>query len=195
METPDFDERMFDYLRASGSGLPIPEQVSPEEVRRQATKRSSSIFQSFDTLRAIVDRHELTIQNRWMKKTRPQRLKIILSAWPGLPVSHRPDFDAFRKKQANARFRDPFIWPYLNQEDLARPRSLLLLLNARARNHPSCFAAADGEAMHVGRTLQVIVPLFLNCYVVTLNGITDRKADREYGRLLNWDDPLMLLIG
>lgn len=188
METPDSDERMFDYLRASGSGLPIPEQVSPEEVRRQATKRSSAIFQRLDTLHAIVDRHELTIQNRWMKKTRPQRLKIILSAWPDLPVSHRPDFDAFRKKQANARFRDSFIWPYLNQEDLTRPRSLLLLLNARARNHPSYFAAADGEAMPVGRTLQVIVPLFLNCYVVILNGISDRKADREYGRLLNWDD-------
>ncbi|OAP61579.1 hypothetical protein AYL99_03782 [Fonsecaea erecta] len=33
-----------------------------------------------------------------------------------------------------------------------------------------------------------IVPVFPNCYVVTLNGISDRNADHEYGRLIHWDE-------
>ncbi|KAF7511413.1 hypothetical protein GJ744_004602 [Endocarpon pusillum] len=76
----------------------------------------------------------------------------------------------------------------MNQEDLSRPRILLLLLNARARNHPSYFAAADGEAMHLGKVTQGLVPIFLNCYVVTLNGLSDRKADADYGKLVHWHD-------
>lgn len=128
-----------------------------------------------------------------MKKTKTQRLKILLSAWPGLPTLHHPDFDAFRKetkqkREAGTGYRAAFIWPYLNQEDLARPRTLLLLLNARARNHPSCFAAAHGETMHLGLVSQAIVPFFLNHHVVTLNGILDRKSDREYGKLVHWED-------
>jgi hypothetical protein len=33
-----------------------------------------------------------------------------------------------------------------------------------------------------------VVPFFLNCHVVTLNGILDRKADRDYGKLVPWED-------
>ena len=175
------------------NNLPIPKLVSPEELRMEAAQFSSAIFQSLDTLHAIVERHELTIQNRWMKKSKQQRLKILLTAWPSMPPSHRPDYEAFRKedlekRKAGTDYRDSFIWPYLNQEDLARRRTLLLLLNARARNHPSRFAAADGEAMHIGLVTQGLVPVFLNEYVVILNGFVDRKEDHEYGKLVHWDD-------
>ena len=176
-----------------GTILPIPKLWSPEEVHWEATKRSGVIFNSLDTLHAILERHEATIQNRWTKKTKQQRRNVLLSAWPGLPPSHRPNFDAFRKetpqqREAGTRHRDTFMWPYLNQEDLTRPRTLLLLLSARGKNHPSHFAPVDSEATRLGRVTGAIVPAFLNGYVVVLNGISDHKEDREYGKLLHWHD-------
>ncbi|KAK5055155.1 hypothetical protein LTR84_012904 [Exophiala bonariae] len=171
------------YLKSCGRTLAKPKEVSPGYMRRLLGKRSSAIFRHLDTLRAIVDRHELTIQKRWTKKTNKQRLKIMLSAWPGLPASHRPDFLAHRMK-AGPESRDAFIWPYLNQEDLIRPRALLLLLNYRSRNHPSRFAVADLETASLGRMLGTITPVFLPTHLVTLNGISDRKKDQDYGKLL-----------
>lgn len=177
----------------SGTSLPIPKLLSPEKVRREARERSIAVLGQLDALGGILDRHEATIQNRWTKRTKQQRLKILLNACPELPASHRPDIDAFRKetteqRKAGTRYRDAFMWPYLNQEDLSKPRTLLLLLNARARNHPSHFASADCEAMHLGMVTQAIVPIFLNCHVVILNGISDREEDHRYGQLIHWDD-------
>lgn len=65
---------------------------------------------------------------------------------------HRPDFQAFRKesgpaRQAGTRYQEHFKWPYINKEDLAKPKTLLLLLNSRGRHPPSAFAAADTDAM------------------------------------------------
>lgn len=77
------------------------------------------------------------------------------------------------------------MWPYINKEDLTKPKTLLLLLNSRGRHPPSAFAAADIDSMHLGKVLGAIEPVFLNSYVFILNGAT--TAD-EYGKLLAWDD-------
>ena len=37
----------------------------------------------------------------------------------------------------------------------------------------------------MGRITKAIVPVFLNCYVVTLNGMT---SPGDYGKLISWDD-------
>ena len=77
------------------------------------------------------------------------------------------------------------MWPYINQEDLAKSKTLPLLLNSRARHHPSAFAAADCEAMHLGNITMAIVPIFLNNHIMTLNGMTQKV---DYGRIVSWDD-------
>lgn len=103
---------------------------------------------------------------------------------------HRPDFQAFRKESEAARYTgtkypDYFMFPYINKEDLAKPKTLLLLLNSRGR-HPLCaFAAADNDAMHLGLVLGAVQPVYLNQYVVILNGATEVD---KYGKLLAWDD-------
>ncbi|POR38271.1 Uncharacterized protein TPAR_01531 [Tolypocladium paradoxum] len=84
---------------------------------------------------------------------------------------HRPDFDAFRKecpqqRDLGTKNRDYSMWPYINQEDLVRPKTLLLLLNAQARHPPCEFAAADREAMHFGTVTKALVPIFLNEYTI-----------------------------
>lgn len=109
-----------------------------------------------------------------------------------MATSHRPDFDAFRKESSRqrqaggTRYRDCYLWPHVNQEDLLKTKTLLLLLNSRGRHPPSAFAAADGEAVQFGHVTQAVPPLFLNEHIMMLNGV---DADpEEYGKLLNWDD-------
>ncbi|KAF7511412.1 hypothetical protein GJ744_004601 [Endocarpon pusillum] len=48
----------------SGTNLPIPKQMSPEEVRGKARASSDAILRQLDILHEIVERHEATIQNR-----------------------------------------------------------------------------------------------------------------------------------
>jgi hypothetical protein len=48
---------------------------------------------------------------RWTKKTKQQRLQVLLAAWPNMPTMYRPDFAAFRKesvaqREAGTKFRD-----------------------------------------------------------------------------------------
>ncbi|OOQ91406.1 hypothetical protein PEBR_00543 [Penicillium brasilianum] len=89
---------------------------------------------------------------------------------------HRPDFEAFRKeseadRDRGTKYRDSFLCPFINQEDLLKTKTLSLLLNARGRRPPSHFAAADIDAMHLGLVTKAIVPSFLSQYVMVLNGI------------------------
>lgn len=191
LEDIDWNNNSDAFGMYAARGFAPPKTQTPSEVRHESQQRKKQISASFNLLRAIVDRHEAKIQRRWEKKTRTQRLKLLLEAWPDMPATHRPDFAVFRKysKQLQeavaAQYRGCFIWPYINQEDLARPKTLPLLLNARARNHPSVFAAADGDVIQFGNLTMFLVPIFLNGYVMTLNGVT---AENEYGRLVGWDE-------
>ncbi|KAL1863080.1 hypothetical protein VTK73DRAFT_6460 [Phialemonium thermophilum] len=171
-------------------GMAAPPVLSPSQVRREAGERSSRILANYRLLNDIMSRHEAKIQKRWEKKTRSQRLKILLDCWPNLPKTHRPDFAIFRRYggkmgRVSDQERGAFIWPYINQEDLARTKSLPLLLNARGRNQPTEFAAADCDAMHLGKVTMAVVPIFLNEHVMVLNGT---KRDDEYGKLLAWEE-------
>jgi hypothetical protein len=43
-------------------------------------------------------------------------------------------------------FRDAFLLPGLNLEDLTGPKALLVLFQVRARNEPDVFAFSDSDA-------------------------------------------------
>ena len=122
-----------------------------------------------------------------MKKTKEQRKRVLLAAWPEMPERHRPDFQELAKRGSRGGTLDPvpFKWPYINQEDLLQGRSLLLFLNSRGRNPPHAFAHADLDAMHVGQTSKAIVPVFLNEHTMYLAGET---KEEKYGRLVGWED-------
>src|SRR5690554_3709256 len=87
----------FDAVNARNPNLPIPILKTAREVRAEARERSRTIAHTYRGLRAIVQRHEATIQKRWAGKTRQQRLRILLGAWPNMPPCHRPDFEALRR--------------------------------------------------------------------------------------------------
>ncbi|WOO76897.1 uncharacterized protein LOC62_01G000510 [Vanrija pseudolonga] len=149
---------------------------------------ASIVWKYHKQLSDIVQRHEATIQKRWAKKTKAQRLRILLSAWPNMLPIHRPELEAYKRRSPNpldADERDVYMFPYINQEDLVKPRTFPLLLNARARNLPCDFAGADLNAMHLGSVLGVISCKYLNEHTMMLNGM--RNPD-DYGKLLSWDD-------
>jgi hypothetical protein len=186
----DFANNTDPFGIFAARGMGAPPLMQPNEIRKMAAQRSERIFANYRRLQSIVERHEATIQKRWEKKSRTQRVSILLGAWPDMPLTHRPDFAVFRKNSFNmsrvaAQHRSAFLWPSVNQEDLGDPKTLPLLLNARGRNHPHVFAAADGEQSHLGKVTMAIVPVFLNEHVMLINGMTEQK---DYGKLLAWSE-------
>lgn len=80
--SPDeMEAAMFamNYLEDIEDDLPLWGCV--EEARYQAAIRSTSIFANYSHLGEILARHEATIQKRWLKKSKAQRLGILTSAW------------------------------------------------------------------------------------------------------------------
>lgn len=186
--TDDFYSDPSNFFNAIGR--PTPKLPSAADVRAEAKERATAIFNNYELLNGIISRHESTIRKRWTKKPRQQRINILLKAWPGMPPNHRPDYEAFRRAGRQPQLgiksgTDSFMWPYINQEDLSQTQPLLLLLNARGREIPSSFAAADLEAMHLGIVSEAIERSFLNEYTMILHRATTAE---EYGKLLSWDD-------
>lgn len=78
---------------------------------------------------------------------------------------HRPDFDPERRESLQQRtgrptkFRDAFMWPNINQEDLLKPKVLPILLNARGRNSPYEFWRFDVASFRVGYAANAIMSL------------------------------------
>jgi hypothetical protein len=163
------------------------EYITPVEiVRDKATARVGSIFQNFRFLGAVLDRHEATIHRRWLKKSNKQRLKVILEAWGAkMAAPHRPDFEAIELESEDQRvegtaYRDSYLWPYINQEDLCKPQSLLLLMSTRARCHPSALAATEHEAHRMGERLMCFNYRSSGRYLMDL--VSDGDEDC-YGKL------------
>lgn len=167
----------------------LPKKNISEESRRLIKERVKRIFTNYETLHEILQRHELLIQKRWAKKSRKQRLKILLKTWPEMPAGHRPEFEMIRKKVplqrgTRTKWRDCFLMPYINQEDLSGQKPLLLLLHARGRHSPSEFAAADAQVFFLGILAKALETSYSNGWTMILNGTTDAK---EYGNLVAWD--------
>lgn len=163
------------------------------QVETEAKRRATNISQTWATLREVLRRHEDKIQRRWLKKSTPKRLAVLLKAWPNMPTTHRPDFDAFRnetqaRREAGTRYRQEYLWPCINQEDLSTPRALLLLLNARGRSLPSEFAGADGDGTRFGLQTRAVVPAYLDNHFMVLNGVRESNQN-DYGQLVALQGP------
>ncbi|KAF9344212.1 hypothetical protein BGX26_004648 [Mortierella sp. AD094] len=168
--------------------LPRPSSFpTPDEVRKEARERVTKIFKDWTLLNHIIQRHETKIQKRWLKKKREQRKTILLTAWPNMSASHRPDMEAFfREKSRNTTaFREAYLWPHINQEDLLKPKLFLIFLNTRARNFPSAFSAADHASFRFATTSGKVTAAFLNEYTMMFTG---RNTPETYGQLYSWDD-------
>jgi hypothetical protein len=155
---------------------------TPQEVRSAASLYAEQIFEDHNTLSRIVDRHEGTIRKRWMKKTSSQKKMLLLKAWPAMPTQHRPDIQAWRQ---HSKDKDPYMWPYINLEDLMKSKNLLIFLHARGRHQPHDFIHADLEQAAFGEVSGANKPAFLNEYTMLFH---KRTNSTTYGELVSWDD-------
>ncbi|KAG0043303.1 hypothetical protein BGZ83_011550 [Gryganskiella cystojenkinii] len=157
------------------------------EVKAETRRRVDKIFKDWTLLNHIILRHEATIQKRWMKKSPTQRKTILQEAWPGIALTHRPDLHLYLQEQSPGptRNKDPYLWPHLNQEDLLKPKLLLIFINARARHYPSAFAAADHDSFRFAETSGKVRAAFLNDYTTMFNG---RNTKETYGQIYSWED-------
>ena len=185
-DTLDLDNINFSKPEAFFSiGVPKPSSYpTAVEVRREAFERSTAILSNWTTLRKILDRYEELLRKRWMKKTKAQRKTILLAAWPNMLSAHRPDYEAFRRETPQQRsqatkFKDAYMWPYVNVADLIEGKYLLLFMNSRGRHPPSMFAHADFETIRLGRVSGAINMPFLNEHTMFLD-------EKTYGKLDAW---------
>ncbi|KAF2134905.1 hypothetical protein P153DRAFT_329762 [Dothidotthia symphoricarpi CBS 119687] len=148
------------------------------------------IADAWAILSDTVQRHEALIRKRWMKKTQAQRTSVLLEVDPKLPRTHRPDIDRFLLDSCPHR-RDmldfeKYVWPYLNIEDLVKPKSLLLLLNARGRHSPEVFAFSDFELAPLWKIRPKLLEARQSKF--TMNFIGSSNVG-EYGSLVEWSSP------
>jgi len=148
-------EAMLRSFTSGPGGPAMPEMITPQTARHRANIACKAVVHDWQLLRDILDRHEATVYKRWAKKTKQQRTKILLSSWPDMSLHHRPDFTSFMRetpeeRKTGSRFLEAYTWPYINQEDLSKPQTLPLFLNARGHNLPSVFALVDYNAAHLG---------------------------------------------
>jgi hypothetical protein len=165
--------------------------LSKPDVLATRSQRATSILDNFALLQAILDRHEGTIRRRWLDNKKPkQRLELIRKAWgTEMPSFHRPDFFQGPSKgdewqqDTMTKEQEAYMCPYINEEDLLKPRNLLWFMVSRGRHHPSSFAATDYQAMHAVLTAQAAIYRGdLPDHVMMFTG---RKDYTSYGECLN----------
>lgn len=166
-------------------------EISLMEAVLERSDSVPKVFQFYDLLKEILDRHEATIHSRWQSKSKAQRRATILRAWGSdIAQCHRPDWECVTNGKMASRGHSTFedlkamIWPQINQENLTNSRNMLLFLASRGRNHPANFAAADLGAMNIGISLKILDCGLLPHYVMMF---TCHEDNASYGKLVKVD--------
>jgi hypothetical protein len=182
----------------AGQGIQLPDQITLSAATKKTSKCSASIFSDWKKLQDILDRHEETIRTRWAKKSGKNRRQLLLAIWPEMPKEHRPEWKAMTAaaekrglsgpiQPPDPKFRDAFLLPHLNLEDLSGPKSILVLFNARARNAPDVFAFSDYQSAQLGVHTRCIKPELIDGpdYKVRIIGHT---SPTTYGSIYTVDE-------
>lgn len=171
--------------------LPVsPEILSPDQVRKRARKFTAQIFGNKERLQAILQRHKPRINTRWCKFGKSRREEILRSAWPKISTFHRPDYWKFQNEAphnlvSGTAFRDAYMWPWINLEDLSARNVFPLFLHTRGHNDPDRFALADWDSIQFGSNVSAIMPCFLARHTMMF---ANRKTPEDYGEIFVWDD-------
>lgn len=170
---------------------PISADEVPQ-IRKSIQETTERIFNNQSELRAIIERHEETVQKRWTKKSKLKRRGVLLGAWPRMASEHRPDVELVRRRKPGQIFtgieKDAFLMPWINQQDLCKTEPLLLMLNSRARNPPHIFAHLDLHPSLFGIYRGAIgMTRYLDGYTMDFTCNTSPEC---YGQLVESTEPL-----
>ncbi|KAF5696500.1 C2H2 C2HC zinc finger [Fusarium globosum] len=161
-ETSSSDVSGSDSRQEETDSYPFPLKNTPaDEVEIESKRRGKSIYQNYEILGRILERHEETIQKRWLKKNRKQRLEVLLTAWPDMPPTHQPFYDLWRHvdtdPEVKVKQHSSILWPYINKESLGKPAPFLLLLNSRGRHPHPLFLDKDHQYFHKAIETEMVV--------------------------------------
>jgi len=91
-------------------------------------------------LHAIMERHELHIRTRWLKKSPAQRRDVLLAADPEMPRKYQPQnaFALMPYSTLGITFAPTsrHLHSVVNLENLAKSKPLLIFIKARGRTLP-----------------------------------------------------------
>ena len=160
------------------------------QVKRVATSHALQIFRDYHALNGILARFEDVIRKRWVKKTRDQRKKVLLTAWPNMSTTHRPDFAALRsesldQRKSGTKYKHAYMFPFINLEDLVKAKNLLLLFHSRGHNLPSVFAWTDLKTQSLYLASGAARVLSLEGHTMLL---TNQATASTYGCLISHKD-------
>ncbi|KAI1382301.1 hypothetical protein F4677DRAFT_21914 [Hypoxylon crocopeplum] len=111
-----------------------------------------------------------------------------------MPLLHRPDVEIWKKQiqdpvPIEQLETAPFMWPYINVEDLCKTEPLLLMLNSRARHTPDTFASFDCSSTDFGaRTGCIAAATTEEDYYILFD-----KVRETYGQLVPCGDEDVLV--
>ena len=140
-----YTKRRGDFIIFEGPGR----EKHLQEVQTQVTAMVDSIFSDWEKLKSIMDVYCGVVQRRWSKKSANKREAILLESWPKMCPRHRPDFEAFRFQHRGPEYRDSWLMPYVNLEDLKSSDNLLLFLQSSISPGPDRFAWSDAAPIEM----------------------------------------------
>jgi len=127
-----------------GLDLPVTEPLSIEQLSALARDHSGHIFRCWVQLNTLLKRHEELVRKRWLKKTFAQRKIILSEAWPGIPATHRPDFEGIRyvygKHLSTAVLTRPETWLQASQKTTRQGKDQICAPLAVHQSRRSCQA-------------------------------------------------------
>jgi len=169
--------------------------LPPELVISSASTTSRNILTHWRRLYAIVGRHEAAIRARWKKKSPAKRRELLSAVLPGIPDMHRPDMGELHVDCVNCSCKDPDklptrnkLWPYLNLEDLSDSKSLLVFINARARNHPAGFASSELSFSGLAKPINATRYSNVTVQLKKRDPETHKFQEEMYGRVEGFGD-------
>lgn len=104
-----------------------------EDVYEEAGPRVRNMLRNYQRLRDLSTEHQSLIRRCWDGKSASKRTKLLIQWWPDMAKTHRPDSDAMIRlgdnfPEGKSAYREAFVWPYINIEDLRRPGAIPYLI-------------------------------------------------------------------
>ncbi|KAJ8111716.1 hypothetical protein OPT61_g5750 [Boeremia exigua] len=161
-----------------------------DHERKASEVTVTNLLECWKGLHTLLQSYEGILQSRWQKQPQSRKKEILMAAWPDMPETHRPHMAHFFGKCGDLDGLTesdllPLQFPYINLEDLLKPKALLIFLNSRGRNHPSCFAYSDLELAPLWKIPNEFLTVHGYRYTMSFSQEVDPVS---YGSWIEWQD-------